>query len=61
MKMEFNDDIVVAVVLIIVGALFIFKPELVGIIIGLFLIVMGINLLTKTQTKGRLHGRRKAS
>ena len=61
MKIELNDDLVVAIVLMAVGILFILAPQLVGIIIGLFLIVMGINLLTKTQSRGRSHGRRKAS
>ena len=60
MKTEVNSDTATAVILVLIGVLFVFKPEVVGIIIGLFLILMGVNSLIKSQ-RGKSHGRRETS
>ena len=59
MRLEMDTDLIIALVLIAFGVLFIFKPELVGIIIGLFLILMGVNSLTKRTPRGKPYGWRK--
>jgi multisubunit Na+/H+ antiporter MnhC subunit len=51
MKENVGTELVTALVLVLIGAIFIFKPELVGIIIGVFLILMGVNSLIKAQKK----------
>jgi multisubunit Na+/H+ antiporter MnhC subunit len=58
MQLEINSEMVTAVLLIFFGGLFIFKPEYIGIIIGLFLIIMGVNSLIKLGQRGK-HGWRK--
>jgi uncharacterized membrane protein HdeD (DUF308 family) len=58
MQFEIDTEIITAVILIVVGAVFIFKPAYMGIIIGLFLIIMGVNSFVKSRQRGK-HGWRK--
>jgi uncharacterized membrane protein HdeD (DUF308 family) len=58
MQYEIDTEIITAAVLIIVGAIFIFRPEYTGIIMGLFLIIMGVNSFVKSRQRGK-HGWRK--
>ncbi len=57
MEIKADADLAIAAIMMIVGVVFIFKPEVVGIIIGLFLIIMGFNSIIKHQS-GK-HGWRK--
>lgn len=56
--MEVDREVLTALALILIGVIFIFKPEAVGIIIGFFLILMGANSLNRSMMKGK-HGWRK--